>query len=104
MQEMTNEETVALAALMHKIDQASSVCPSEMETLKREMARLDNKVAPLLLARKLLEGKPYRLSSDDPETIERCKSLAEYMGAAFCVLGESGWGTHIEVHPTHDQY
>lgn len=37
----------------------------------------------VLMAMKLLEGKPYCVSSDNPVSIERAKSLARHMGATI---------------------
>jgi hypothetical protein len=84
MQELTNEEVVTLARLMRKVELASAnnpIAASDMEKFEKGLARLNNAgVAMLELAANNLEGKPLAVTSDDQETIERCRSLAEYLG------------------------
>jgi hypothetical protein len=85
VKEPCNEEIVRLAALRLKIDQdvaEDSVSPSDLVGFKRGLAHLNALGFVLLgVAGKVLEGKPYAISSYSPETISRCKSLAEQMGA-----------------------
>ena len=96
MPKITNVELVALAALMGQANRS----PSDSEILKAGLARLDSSWSlPLMLAWKLLDGKSYGVTSDNPRTIDRCKALAEYMGAVICLLHEDEWGTKIAFYP-----
>ena len=96
MPKITNEELVALAALMGQ----ANLSPSDSEILKAGVARLDSSWnPPLQLACKLLDGKSFGVISDNPRTIDRCKALAEYMGAVICPLHEDEWGTKIAFYP-----
>jgi hypothetical protein len=93
MNTISNEEIVSLAALQRKIQVDSfgdHVSPSDIDDFKDGLNRLDITGFVLLgLAGKLLEGKSYSISSDNPETISRCKSLAEYMGASVNEISEN---------------
>jgi hypothetical protein len=64
------------------------------------LASLDSEgLTALTIAGKLLEGKRYRVTSDNPRTIDRCKSIAEYMGAVVGVE-EGEWLTSILICPS----
>jgi len=80
------EEIVRLAALQQQIDLDSvddHVSPLDVEQFKKGMDRLDVDGFVLLnVARKILEGKPFSITSDNPETITRCRSLIDHMGAS----------------------
>jgi hypothetical protein len=84
MQDMTHEEILSLVRLMCKIEldiAESSISASDMEEFGEGLARLGNDGFMVLkLAEDSLKGKPFTLTSDNPKTIERCKSLAEYLG------------------------
>ena len=86
------EEILALAALQRKIDLDSlddHVSPSDIDGFKKGLDRLDaNGFVLLNVARKILEGKSYSITSDNPETISRCRSLAENMGASVNEIPE----------------
>ena len=82
---VTNEEIVALAGLQLKIDSlGADKNPSGLDAFKKQLDRLTGAgdCMMLMVAAKLLAGKPYCITSDNPETIRRCKSLAEHMGAS----------------------
>jgi hypothetical protein len=86
MPNLTNEKVVSLALLMHKIDPegpGNSISASDMEDYANGLARLD-KVGFMMLkaAANSLVGKPFAVTSDNPKTIERCRSLAEHMGVS----------------------
>ena len=69
---MTNEETIELANL----------------SLSEESATQQNKEPPggidllLLTFRKMLEGKPYAIQSDNPETVRRVCAIAAALGVS----------------------
>jgi len=70
---MTNEEIIELAYL----------------SLSEELAKRQNKDPPggidlllLTFARKMLEGKPYAIQSDNPETVRRVRAIAAALGVS----------------------
>jgi hypothetical protein len=80
---MTDAEIVELANMVLAIDQS----PDDAALAQRFEDRFERlepvEEGPLvMLASKLLGGKPYRVISDNPETLRRCRSLAAHLGAA----------------------
>ena len=97
MKNQTNREIVKLAFLMNQ----GSLSPADNEIFTAGLARLDSQgLTALSLAAKLLEGKRYRVTTDNPRTIDRCKSLAEYMGAVVGLEEEGEWWTSILICPS----
>jgi hypothetical protein len=56
-------------------------------------------VVMLMVASKLLEGKPYAVTSDNPETIRRCISLAKHMGASIDEIRKGEFLTQLILVP-----
>jgi hypothetical protein len=82
----TNEKIVAMARHL-----ASDGVEND-EAFWREYQELSGAdMALVQIATKLMEGKPYRLHSDNAETRDRASSLAEHMGATVTVIDNSGW-------------
>src|SRR5947207_811441 len=83
----TNEEIASLAALQLKIHLASlqdKVFPADVETFKERLNRLTgSELAMLFAASRLLEGRCYSITSDNPETIRRHRSLAKHLRASI---------------------
>jgi hypothetical protein len=82
MQYLTNEEIVRLGRLVRKINLAGADnSASDLEEVERGLARLDNAgLIMVMLVACNLEGKPFIFSGDNPETKDRCRSFAEYLG------------------------
>jgi hypothetical protein len=84
---MTNQEIIELAALTIAVDKS----PDDADLgpqLQRGLDRMSgNDAMALMLAYKLLEGKRYSISSDNPATLSRCRALAAEMGAMVSVGG-----------------
>ncbi|WP_334403299.1 hypothetical protein [Bradyrhizobium sp. AZCC 2289] len=95
------EEIVSLAALQLRIDSpGSDRHPLDMEVFKNGLARFNaGDCMMLMVAAKLLAGKPYCVTSDNPETISRCRSLAEHMGASVQEIRADGIITRIILGP-----
>ena len=82
-----NDDIVRVGALGATLYNATD--DDEVEILgakfDAELDRLKNDdpcaVALVWIAQKLLNGKPYRLDSDNPTTIARARSLAAHLGA-----------------------
>src|SRR4051794_264521 len=90
-----HEEIVKLAQLQLTIEGTNdhdNGCPSDMEALERGMSRLleAGMLAMLMAARQLLQKKPYRIASDNAETVQRCISLAKHMGASVGTIRRDG--------------
>jgi hypothetical protein len=106
---ISNEEIVSLAALQRKMIDLESlgdhVSPSDMDVFKKSLDHLSSAVGFVLLmaARNLLEGKPYCITSDNPGTISRCRSLAEHMGASVDEFREVDGLTKIILGPPSRQ-
>jgi hypothetical protein len=98
-----HEEIVGLAALQLKIDLASQegkACPSEMNIFKERLYRLDIiEIAMLFAATKLLQRKQYAVTSDNPQTISRCRALAKHMGAFVDEIRKGKGITQIILSP-----
>lgn len=74
-------EIVRLAALMHKVDRDDS--DEDATELERGLKQLGGMgSAMVIFAGKMLEGKPYRVISDWPETVARYRSVARHLGAS----------------------
>jgi hypothetical protein len=77
--------------------------PFDDETFRRPtlaLLRLDNvDVLCLRLVEKLLEGKPYGILSDNPESIKRVRSIAAHLGATVREVHERGGRTGIIFDP-----
>ena len=76
-----NAKIIELAALMSKCDQSES--DDDLQLLNQELKQLTPKtaIALVMMAQKLLDGKCYSVSTDDPEDIRRCIAIAHLLGA-----------------------
>jgi hypothetical protein len=102
------EEIVSLAALQRKIDLNSPdepASPSDMDAFKKDLDRLNSvrDFAMMTVARKLLDGKPYCITSDNPQTIKQFRSLAGHMGASVDECSDAGGLTKIIFGPPSRQ-
>jgi hypothetical protein len=101
------EGIIALAALQHRIDLSSlrtDVSPAERETWTKGVNGLNSAGLRMLrLASKLLEGKPYAITTDNPETIRRSLPLADCIGASIQSVSERDGITKIVFGPPSAQ-
>jgi hypothetical protein len=79
---MNNAEIIETAALSLAVDKA----PDDTGLCARFQAALDRLEGPrdgvcLMLAVKIQSGLPYRITSDNPETVRRARSIASDLGA-----------------------
>jgi hypothetical protein len=101
---ISNEEIISLAALKRKIDLDNAVSSSDMDAFKKGLDRFGDAGIPMLMvAAKLLEGKGYQITTDNPETISRCRSLADHMGASIDVIRKDSWLTQMNFRPPSRQ-
>ena len=97
MGQISNEEIIRIATLELKLDH--SISDADAIEFQRQLKRLDmpDDLAMLRMASKLLEGEPFQIASDNPETVARALSLALQLGAS---IQEEGDGhTHIVFAP-----
>jgi hypothetical protein len=97
----SNEDIDNLARLLTRFKAASdrNVPGSEMNKFHRGIAQLDRVGrAMLFVAKRLQEGKPYRFTTGNQETIDRVTSLANHMGAPIKVR-EHAMTTEIVIGP-----
>jgi hypothetical protein len=65
-----------------------------------EVPHIDESSVPLvLMAAKLMEGKYSGVHTDDPITIQRCRQLAQHIGASVEVFEEASGRTRIFFGP-----
>jgi hypothetical protein len=82
MSNIDNENLVEAAALQRKIDHDLSFSQEDLQRFEREIGKFNGSDFIIMsLAINLLEGKQYSISTDNPDTTNRCRSLAEHMGA-----------------------
>ena len=106
MDDITNEEIVSLATLGIKLCNTSGTPdPSDMETYKKGLTRLFDAgfLSALSAAEKLLEGKPYVITTDNEKTVQRCRSIADYIGASVKQISESSGFFRIRLAPPSRQ-
>ena len=90
-----NEEIVRLATLHLALDQGPEDVDAKME-FEQGLDRLEREEILLVTAAlKLLKGKPYAMSTDNPSRVARWRSLAEHMGAPVRTCEEEEGMTHI---------
>jgi hypothetical protein len=103
MSSISNEEIVSVATLQREIDRAGTnrtVRPEDMARFKTALGQFDQAdLVTMLLAAKLLERKTYLITSDNPQTISRAKSLAAHMGASMDLIREGNGVTQLRFNP-----
>jgi hypothetical protein len=64
------------------------------------LPQIDKNSVPLVVvAAKLIEGKQYGVSTDSPDTIRRCRLLAQHLGASLETIKEDDGRTSIILSP-----
>ena len=82
MIDISDDEIIRLAALTLKVDQSDR--KEDADELDRGLAQPHSLISSVMIsfARKILEGLPFSVTSDDPQTIARSRSLAQALGAS----------------------
>jgi hypothetical protein len=80
---MNNQQIIELASLVLAVDQN----PDDEALVQRLEAGLDQLQSSadgirVMLATKLLAGEPYSVVSNNPASVQACRSLAAHMGAS----------------------
>jgi hypothetical protein len=93
-------EIIEAAALQLAVDET----PDDAVLMARfEMAlngiRTSGDYTCLVMASKILAGKTYSISTDNPETVERVRSMAATLGAAIDGTGMDNGQTDMRVTP-----
>jgi hypothetical protein len=78
------KQIIECAELMHKLEQIEDK-GEELETVHREWSgaikALDNdEIGAMMTARKLIEGQPYRITSDSPRNVFLCMVITDVLG------------------------
>jgi hypothetical protein len=90
MSNISNDEIIRLAALRDLVDQVPEF--DAVTELERKLSKLDSADFVLvIMAAKLTAGKQYQVTSDNPETIDRCSALAKHMGARITKVVPHAW-------------
>ena len=98
-----NEELIELASLQRKIDH-QPCSEKEIDAFERKLAQLtSHDFIVMTLAVKLLEGNPYSVTTDNPDTVRRCRALADRMGATVEEFRDGGSISQIIFHPAARQ-
>jgi hypothetical protein len=96
--EISDDEIIELAALQRRVDQLS--LPEDIAKFEHALSQLSRQDVPILmLACKLSERKPYSVTSDNPESIRRCRLFAQHVGASVQSVQESEGTTAIVFTP-----
>jgi hypothetical protein len=87
MNMIDNNEIIAVAALLCKANKSDS--EEDAENFGRALDSLVDvdSVALVFCAAKLMEGKPYGVHSNNPETVKRYRALAQHLGASVTEAG-----------------
>lgn len=98
-----NETIVEMATLQLKIDQGQP-STNDVHTYEQGLAGLSSgDFIVMNLAVKVLEGKQYSVTTDNAETVKRCRSLADHMGALVQEIFEGSGLTKIVFRPSSRQ-
>jgi hypothetical protein len=86
--ETNDDELLRLATLVNR-----DLSAPEAAALKSDIAALDHEeTALVMLASKLLAGEPHGVETNSADSLRRCRSFAEGMGATVLALGTSPEG------------
>lgn len=70
------------------------------DEIRVTLPHIDEGSVPLVvMAAKLMEGKPSGLHTNDPDTIRRCQQLARHIGASVELIEEASGRTQIFFGP-----
>jgi hypothetical protein len=104
--ETSTEQIVRTARLVVKLDHMddASFSVEQIERAKEQLERELDKLALgakalMPIAVKLIEGKPCRVTSDNPDTIRRARELAQYLCATISSVEEGKVMTSIVLAP-----
>jgi putative intracellular protease/amidase len=97
---MTDAEIAEVACLIMALDAS----PDDEGLVRRVDDRLKQcasvvEGALVMLAHKLLCGRPYGVSSDNPESIRRYRSMAMHLGATITEADEGAGMTSLRFDP-----
>ncbi len=91
-------DLIEVAKLMLEVDKFGRL--QDTEKLERELAHLNcQKFSRLFLAYKILEGKPYSVFTDNPETVRNMREFGRALGATERSMTEDGGITRIVWDP-----
>ena len=92
----SHTEIIRLAALASKPNPSLA----ELKELDDGLFRLGESASRLVtMARKLMKGKPFRVSSANPKTLGQYRELGKALGAQIDVVEHDDWPTELHFLP-----
>ena len=101
---MDNREIIELATLYLAVDQSpeDDILAERFSVALEHAFDTDSAGAmQTWLAIKLLSGRPFELTSDNPETIRRARSIAADLGAMIEEFEQDGGSTRVVFKPAN---
>jgi hypothetical protein len=92
---MDAAKIVRVASLMHEVDSGADAAEFERELA--ELSQTDKQM--VIFAGKVLEGKPYQVTSDGAEFIARYREMALHLAATIREIEEDGGITRVVFAP-----
>jgi hypothetical protein len=89
-------EIIRLAALSCKPNPSLA----ELKELDYGLSEIGDAASRLVvMARKLMKGKPFRVLSNDPELLREYRALGKALGAQINVVEQDDWPTELHFTP-----
>ena len=89
-------EIIRLAALSCKPNPSLA----ELKELDYGLSEIGDAASRLvIMARKLMKGKPFRVQSNDPNLLRQYRALGKALGAQINVIEQYDWPTELHFTP-----
>ena len=96
----TDDEIIRVARLMALARRDNIADNLSGKQLDRELRKLDQgEVSLAFFVSKVIEGTPFRIVSDSPDTVRRARAIVAYFGATVVVVEEGGCPAEITFAP-----
>ena len=92
------DNILAVAAMFIKADQSQT--ETDIDAFAHELEKMAQRdIVSTIMAIRLMQGRPYRLHSDNLETTNRLRRVAKHMGASAQLWTEADGRVVIEFSP-----
>ena len=92
------DHILVVAAMFIKAD--ASQTEVDMDAFAHELEKMGQRdIVSTIMAIRLMQGRSYRLQSDNPETTNRLRQVAKHLGAAAQLWTEADGRVVIEFSP-----
>jgi len=89
-------EIIRLATLSCK----SNPSMAELKELDYGLSEIGDGASRLVvMARKLMKGHPFRITSSDPKTLREYRAIGKALGAQITVVEKDDWATELHFTP-----